>query len=141
MTRHVVFVIALAMMHTSCASRSSEAAADATLPPTQGGFVAYTEKPILTNTEQVRQTMQREYPARLRDARIGGCTLLRLLVSERGRVDKTTVRKSSGQAQLDRAAARVARIMVFTPGKLHEKPIPVWIDVPVLFTTTGTSAC
>ena len=99
-------------------------------------FTPYAIKPELRNRPEVQQALVRNYPPHLRDRRVSGTTLVWLLVDEIGRVVKTQVKESSGEADLDKAALQVARTMLFTPAKNREsKPVKVWIQLPIVFRT------
>jgi protein TonB len=104
-------------------------------PEMRGGFIVTKEIPQLLNTAEVQRSLQRNYPAILRDAGVGGRVTLWLLIDENGRVIDTDVRESSGQEAFDSAAARVAGIMRFSPGKNRENNVKVWVSLPVLFKT------
>ena len=71
--------------------------------------------------------------AALGDAGIGGTVRVWYFVSEEGVVKDTRVSRTSGQAQLDDAALRVAEVMRFTPAMNGTEPVAVRIEVPVTF--------
>ena len=99
-------------------------------------FTPYAIKPELRNRPEVQQALVRNYPRHLRDRRVSGTTLVWLLIDEIGRVVKTQVKESSGEADLDKAALQVARTMLFTPAKNREsQPVKVWIQLPIVFQT------
>ena len=102
---------------------------------TRGGFVVSKVPPQLLNAPEVQRALERNYPALLRDAGIGGRVVLWLLVDETGRVIQTDVREGSGQAAFDSAAARVGEIMRFSPGQNREDRVKVWVSLPVVFRT------
>jgi protein TonB len=102
---------------------------------TRGGFVVSKVPPQLLNAPEVQRALERNYPALLRDAGIGGRVVLWLLVDETGRVIETDVREGSGQSAFDSAAARVGEIMRFSPGKNREDRVKVWVSLPVVFRT------
>jgi TonB family protein len=96
-------------------------------------------EPTLTNREEVARALERNYPPLLRDAGIGGETLVALLLSETGHVLKLQVMKTSGEQALDEAATRVAATMRFTPaaGATSERREALWgwVTLPIKFTT------
>ncbi len=98
-------------------------------------FTPFTVKPDLVNQREVQRALEREYPALLRDAGIGGTVLVYFFIDESGRVQKTQVNKSSGHSALDEAALRVADVFRFTPALNRDKKVPVWISLPITFTT------
>jgi protein TonB len=91
-------------------------------------------KPDIKNREEVQRALQREYPALLRDAGIGGTVLVWFFIDEDGHVVRTLVQESSGYEALDNAALKVAGIIQFTPALNRDKRVPVWISLPVTFT-------
>ncbi|WP_405278485.1 energy transducer TonB [Gaopeijia maritima] len=74
-----------------------------------------------------------EYPLSMWDQDIEGQTLLRVRVTELGRVDEVEVMQSSGHAALDTAAVRGARGLRFQPARRNGRRIEVWAQVPVEF--------
>ena len=90
--------------------------------------------PRLLNPEQVNRALTQEYPTALKEAGIGGITMVRLFVDEEGVVRDQVVAESSGHAMLDRAALRVARYAWFTPANVGGEPVALWIEVPITFT-------
>jgi TonB family protein len=50
-------------------------------------------------------------------------------------VIRTAVDKTSGHHALDEAALEVARMIEFTPALNRDKRVPVWISLPITFTT------
>jgi len=56
-------------------------------------------------------------------------------IDDEGRVQRTQVNESSGHKALDDAAIKVADIIEFTPALNREKRVPVWISLPITFTT------
>lgn len=104
--------------------------ADVSANPT---FTPYTVGPDLINRDEVGRALQREYPPLLRDAGIGGSTRVWFFIDEEGRVQDTRVETSSGHAQLDEAALKVADLMRFTAALNRDKKVPVWVAIPVSF--------
>jgi TonB family protein len=50
-------------------------------------------------------------------------------------VVRSLVNESSGHKALDDAALKVAEIIEFTPALNRDKRVPVWISLPITFTT------
>ena len=98
-------------------------------------FTPYTTKPDYTNADAVRRAMEREYPPLLRDAGIGGTTIVWFFIDEAGVVRNQAIQKSSGSEALDEAALRVAPVFEFTPAENRGNPVPVWVQLPITFTT------
>ncbi len=98
-------------------------------------FTPYTVKPDYVNGPEVMRALEREYPPLLRDAGIGGTTLVWFFIDETGVVQGQEVQTSSGHEALDQAALRVAPVFRFTPALNQDKPVPVWVQLPITFTT------
>ena len=98
-------------------------------------FIPYTVKPDYTNASEVMRALEREYPPLLRDAGIGGTTVVWFFIDEQGTVRNQTVNQTSGHQALDDAALRVAPVFKFTPALNRDKAVAVWIQLPITFTT------
>lgn len=98
-------------------------------------FTPYTKKPDYTNAAEIRRALEREYPPLLRNAGIGGTTILWFFIDENGVVRNQTIQTSSGSEALDEAALRVAPVFEFTPAENRGRPVPAWVQLPVTFTT------
>lgn len=98
-------------------------------------FTPYTVRPDIKNRLELQRALEREYPPLLRDAGIGGTVQVWFFIDEEGRVQRTEVNQSSGHKALDDAAIAVANIIEFTPALNRDKRVPVWISLPITFTT------
>jgi periplasmic protein TonB len=98
-------------------------------------FTPYTVRPELRNPDAIRTQLVRSYPPLLRDAGVGGTVVVWVFINERGVVERALVKESSGHQGLDEAALRVAPEMSFTPAIFRDVRVPVWIEIPLLFTT------
>ena len=98
-------------------------------------FTPFTVRPDIRNRGEVARVLEREYPPLLRDAGIGGTVDIWFYIDEEGKVVKTQVDKSSGHKALDDAALKVSEIIQFTPALNRDKRVPVWISLPITFTT------
>ena len=96
-------------------------------------FVAHTRAPVLLNEEDLRLAMDREYPALLKDAGIGGTTIVYLFVDTDGKVRNQRVSRTSNHEALDEAALKAAPVAVFSPAMNGETPVAVWIELPITF--------
>ena len=110
----------------------SEVSTDIAAAPT---FTPYTVRPDIKNRAAVARAMEREYPPLLRDAGIGGTVNVWFFIDEEGKVVRNLVNESSGHKALDDAALKVADIIEFTPALNRDKRVPVWISLPITFTT------
>jgi len=110
-------------------------------PPTAGEtdisaapvFTPFTVAPEIKNVREVIAAMQREYPAILRDAGIGGTVVVWFFISEDGRVLDRRIAQSSGHVQLDEAALKVADVYRFSPAQNRDKFVKVWVKFPITF--------
>ncbi len=98
-------------------------------------FTPFTVRPDITNRVDVARAMEEGYPPLLRDAGIGGTVLVWFFLDETGEVRRALLNESSGHKELDDAALRVAAAIRFTPAMNREKVVPVWIALPITFTT------
>jgi TonB family protein len=110
------------------------AATDLSADPT---FTPFTVRPDIKNRQDLSSALEREYPPLLRDAGIGGMAQVWFFVDETGTVARTLINQTSGHQALDEAALRVAEVIQFTPALNRDEPVPVWISLPINF-TTGT---
>jgi TonB family protein len=98
-------------------------------------FTPYTVRPEIKNRERVVRAIGLEYPPFLRDQGIGGTVNVWFFMDEEGKVTQTLVQKSSGHKEMDDAALRVANFIRFTPASNRGKAVPVWISLPITFST------
>lgn len=98
-------------------------------------FTPFTVRPDIKNRSEIARAMEREYPPLLRDAGIGGTVNVWFFIDETGEVQRVMVTESSGHKALDDAAVKVGEIIEFTPALNRDKQVPVWISLPITFTT------
>ena len=130
-----IMVVGLAL---SIPGITGERAADHAELSSEPVFTPYTVRPDLVNRDEVGAALEREYPPLLRDAGIGGRVIVWFFIDEQGVVRNQLVETSSGHAALDEAALRVASVARFTPGMNRDRAVPVWVQLPITFTTAGT---
>jgi protein TonB len=94
--------------------------------PKFGDYVYYEELPEAVN--QVRPL----YPDIARDASVEGTVMVQALVGKDGRVKDARVVKSV--PMLDAAAVAAVKQWIFKPALNNNKPVAVWVAVPVKFT-------
>ncbi len=73
------------------------------------------------------------YPESARRAGIQGITLLKVRVSEKGRVDEVLIEKSAGYRDLDFSAVDAVKKWLFEPARRGKEPVAVWVWLPVKF--------
>jgi TonB family protein len=92
--------------------------------------------PRLANARQVQTSLLRRYPPELRNAGVGGTTIVRLLIDSSGRARLRAIMRSSGRAQLDSVAMESVREMRFQWASPNGCIIPVVTDVPIVLTAS-----
>jgi protein TonB len=60
-------------------------------------------------------------------------------IDEQGRVLKTQLNRTSGRAELDEAALRVANLMRFSPARNRDQAVKVWVQIPIRFQSTAAA--
>jgi TonB family protein len=98
-------------------------------------FTPFTLQPDIKNRAAAVRAIGDEYPPLLRDAGVGGTATVWFFIDETGRVQRVRLNESSGHDALDEAALRVGLRIEFTPAQNGDKPVPVWISLPITFTT------
>lgn len=93
--------------------------------PSEGEFVYYEDPP--TPVTQVEPS----YPEFAREAQIQGKVTLHVLVGKDGRVKNVKVIK--GVTGLNEAAVDAIKKWVFKPALSNNKPVAVWVEVPMDF--------
>ena len=93
--------------------------------PGEGEFVYYEDEPV-----PVTQPTP-AYPEFARDAQIQGTVILHVLVGKDGRVKNVKVKRSV--TGLDDAAIKAIQKWVFKPALSNNKPVAVWVEVPMNF--------
>jgi protein TonB len=93
--------------------------------PREGDFVYYEEAPVpITKVQPV-------YPEFAKEARIEGKVILHVLVGRDGLVWDARVFR--GVRGLDEATLDAIKKWVFKPAMSNNKPVAVWIEVPLSF--------
>ena len=93
--------------------------------PSEGEFVYYEDEPTpVTRVEP-------SYPEFAREAQIQGKVTLHVLVGKDGRVKNVKVIK--GVTGLNEAAVDAIKKWVFKPALSNNKPVAVWVEVPMDF--------
>ena len=91
-------------------------------------------RPGMLNSGHVNRALTLEYPPALKEARIGGTTVVHLFIDKAGIVRNQVVGESSGHVMLDSAALRVARLARFSPARNRDGPVALWISLNITFT-------
>ncbi|HKK92018.1 MAG TPA: energy transducer TonB [Longimicrobiales bacterium] len=108
-------------------------AAEANTGDEKPRFIPYDTPPRLQNAQDVRRALQELYPSELKEAGVGGVVNVWLYIDETGAVQEARVSRSSGAEGLDAAALELAQIMNFESAKHRDRPVAVWVQIPVTF--------
>lgn len=84
---------------------------------------------------QIVKQIQPEYPMVARKAGLEGTVYLKVLVSKAGQVTKVEVVR--GKEIFHQAALDAIRAFEFRPARQSDKPVDVWLMVPMQFRLTG----
>ena len=99
---------------------------DEVIPPPDV-FTYYEEMP------KVVHKVAPEYPELPRGAGMEGTVLVRIFVSVDGRVKRAEIEGRQASV-FDEAALAAVRQWVFTPAKANDRPVGVWLRIPIVFT-------
>lgn len=109
-----------------------EAWGDAPPPPTNTGprvrFIPYDDPPV------ARTPINPIYPEIAQEAGIEGTVIVQAFINAKGIVEETIILKGVPNTGLDEAAAEAIKKTRFKPAKQRDRPVGVWISIPVHFT-------
>lgn len=109
-----------------------EAWGDAPPPPTNTGprvrFIPYDDPPV------ARTPINPIYPEIAQEAGIEGTVIVQAFINAKGIVEETIILKGVPNTGLDEAAAEAIMRTRFKPAKQRDRPVGVWISIPVHFT-------
>jgi TonB family protein len=92
-----------------------------------------TAQPRLENVAEIQVLIEREYPALLRDAGIGGVANVWFLIAEDGSIERTHLAEGAGHPKLDEAALRIAAAARFSPPVSRGVAKSAWVSLPISF--------
>jgi len=101
-------------------------------PPEEDALPKFGEYVYVEELPEAVTKVQPEYPDLARSASVDGTVLVQALVGKDGKVKDTKVVKSI--PMLDDAAVKAVKQWVFKPALSNNKPVAVWVAVPVKFT-------
>ena len=104
-------------------------------PPDDEGdmiFVAFDEPPTPIGGFMAIQKALK-YPEIARKAGIEGRVTVHVLVSEKGEVVRTKILQSLGHTGCDDAAVNAIKKVRWNPAMQRDKPVKVWVAIPVIF--------
>ena len=103
---------------------------DAPPPPPSGPKVAFIPYDLAPRAKTVIRPI---YPEIAQEAGIEGVVVVQAFIDERGRVKETLILKGVPNTGLDEAAMEAIRRTKFHPAEQRERPVGVWISIPVNF--------
>jgi protein TonB len=77
-----------------------------------------------------------QYPELARKAGIEGTVVVKALVDVNGSIAEVKILKSSGNQMLDQAALIAAKHATFSPARMRDRFVQVWVSIPIRFTLT-----
>jgi TonB family protein len=113
------------------------------LPPPPAGarpsevpsYIPRDVEPVLKNRSRLISLATQRYPTMLREAGISGTVGVYFFVSAEGEVTNAVVQRSSGYPQFDQVALQIAQQGEFDPAMNRDRPVGVWIVLPIVFST------
>ena len=100
-------------------------------PPSEDELPAFGEYVYVEELPEAVSKVNPAYPDIAREAGVDGVVLVQALVGKDGKVKDTRVVKSI--PMLDNAASDAVKQWVFKPALSNNKPVAVWVAVPVRF--------
>ncbi len=104
-------------------------------PPAEGPtirFIPYDEPPVpIGGYSAIQRNVH--YPEIAQEAGIEGTVIVQAFVDRKGRVQETIILKGIPNTGLDEAAAKAIERTRFRPAKQRDRPVGVWISIPVNF--------
>jgi protein TonB len=101
-------------------------------PPTSAGprvkFIPYDDPPV------ARSPINPVYPEIAQEAGIEGTVIVQAFINKKGIVEETIILKGVPNTGLDESAAEAIMRTRFKPAKQRDRPVGVWISIPVHFT-------
>lgn len=114
-------------------ARPSAAPAEPIGPAQEPVYTPFTDRPQLVNREEVRVSLENNFPVAKREEGGDWVTTVWLYIREDGIVERIQLNDSSGDREMDEAALRVASVMRFSPAENRGEPVPVWVSLPITF--------
>ena len=95
-------------------------------------FIPYDEDPVPIGGYQDIKN-RAKYPEIAREAGIEGMVIVRAFIDEKGIVRDMKIQKGIPNTGLDEAAMSAIGRTKFKPAKQRDKPVGVWISIPITF--------
>jgi protein TonB len=104
-------------------------------PPSEDELPKFGEYVYVEELPEAVTKVPPVYPELARDANVDGTVMVQALAGKDGKVKDTRVVKSI--PMLDASAVAAVKQWVFKPALSNNKPVAVWVAVPVRFTLQG----
>jgi TonB family protein len=86
--------------------------------------------PMILNVRSLRDAMNREYPEWLKPTGMRGTIVVRMRVNAEGVPGEGQI-KSSTNPEFNAASLRAVRVVRFRPAALDDRPVAVWVELPL----------
>ena len=103
----------------------------------QAQLVANLPRPL--NVERMRQLINHQYSVGTIPHNLSGTAAMWILVDRRGKVDRATLARSSGNTVIDSVAASIARAFAFSVPEYRGERVCFWQRVPIRVSADGPS--
>jgi TonB family protein len=116
----------------------AQSTVERTAPPDVGTYElsAVEEQPRPTNVQELQRQLERNYPPLLRDAGVTGTVQVRFRVLENGTVDVPSISVTSSTHEgFNDASIRSVQRLRFRPAKVNNRPVKVWVELPIQWQT------
>ena len=100
-------------------------------PPSEESLPGYGEYVYVEELPEAITKVMPEYPDLARQSSMEGTVVVQALVGKDGRVKDTRIAKSN--PVFDQAAEKAVKQYVFKPALSNNKPVAVWVAVPIRF--------
>jgi TonB family protein len=89
--------------------------------------------PEIRNRDEFQRLLEAAYPPMLRDAGISGEVRLHFFINGEGVVEQVRLATGAVHEQFNDAALGVAPRLQFTPALNRGEPVPVWVELSIVF--------
>ena len=108
------------------------------MPPSSGpaGEEVYPRLGDPVNVDELPEPVKiikPDYPEIAKMAQVEGTVVVHVLVAKDGRVRDAVVNPKYSIPMLNAAALEAARAWVFKPALTNNRPVPVWVAIPMRF--------
>jgi len=128
----VITLLGIFVIFMACSGKSDKVKKEEAPPKTEVEFVDYDTPPQpIEGFEAIQQNLV--YPEADKEAGHEGTVYVQAFIDENGEVTKVVVKESPGWESMDKVAVDAIKQTKFKPALKNEKPVAVYITVPVKF--------